>query len=72
MKNLQNKTKAQLIDMLQAEKPAGNLDEFCELLKQYFAKHQSGMFSKAEINTTINKVYDAFKFAKGVRKDEED
>lgn len=81
MTNLKAKTKAELIElverlMFQVEDSKGNtvagtediLIDFINHLKNYFAGHQAGMLSKHEISVGINKIYDAFIFAKGIRK----
>lgn len=82
MKNLQTKTKAQLIEIIERQERELNdtglspneemLDEFTKLLKIHISNYQLGLLSKVEIYQAINKVYDAYMFAKGVRKDEED
>ena len=84
MANLNNKTKAELLEIIErlsnqledtkSIKIAGTEDtvvEFAEDLKNHIFGYQTGIFTKYEVLTIINKVYDAFKFAKEVRKDEE-
>lgn len=84
MTNLKSKTKAELIEIIEylgfqlddvkAMKIAGTEDailDFIKYLKQYLQGYQASMFSKHEVLNIINGVYNAFMFAKGVRKDEE-
>ena len=61
MKNLQTKTKAELIEIIESmPKQGDNVAEFVEHLKNMFICYQSGVFSKYEILNIIKDVYDAF------------